>query len=68
MGETLCRFESGLRHLEKGLFVMINKIILAGFFVATAYAQSPDELYNNALEDLESGNISSAAANFNSAL
>ena len=47
---------------------MINKIILIGFFVAMAYPQSPDELYNNALEDLESGNISSAAASFNSAL
>ena len=47
---------------------MINKIILTGFFVALAYAQSPDELYNSALEDLESGNISSAAASFNSAL
>ena len=35
---------------------MINKIILTGFFVAIAYAQSPDELYSNALKDLESGN------------
>ena len=47
---------------------MINKIILTGLFVVVINAQSPDELYSNALEDLESGNISSAVASFNSAL
>ena len=47
---------------------MLKKILFITFPCFSLFAQSPDELYSKAMQDLKDGNLSSAISSFTSAL